>query len=52
MLKNGKVSDIDLFEAVKVGNRPVEEDSELLDTAKKLGIYVGTEYVKNEIIVK
>lgn len=48
MLKDGKVSDIDLFEAVKFGNRPVERDSELLDTAKKLGIYVGTEYIGDQ----
>ena len=48
MLKDGKISDIDLFEAVKFGNRPVEKDSELLDTAKKLGIYVGTEYIGDQ----
>ena len=45
ILKDGKVSDIDLFEAVKVGNRSVERDSKLLYTAKQLGIYVGTEYI-------
>lgn len=39
--KDGKVSDIDLFEAVKIGQRKIKEDDVLLITAKKLGIYIG-----------
>lgn len=41
--KNSKVTDIDLFEAVEIGQRRVEKDSNLLKTAKELGIYVGEE---------
>lgn len=48
ILKDGKVTDIDLYEAVKVGNRPVLEDDFLLKTAKSLGIYVGNEYIGNK----
>lgn len=43
ILKEGKVTDIDLFEAVKVGNRPVNKDDQIVTTAKALGIYVGDE---------
>ena len=48
ILKDGKVSDVDLYEAVKVGNRPVLEDDFLLKTAKALGIYIGNEYIRNK----
>lgn len=41
--KDGKVSDIDLFEAVKSKQRRVSKDSKLLQTAKDLGIYIGEE---------
>ena len=43
ILKNGQVSDIDLFEAVKSGNRHVMKDDYLVKTAKELGIYIGDE---------
>jgi 6-phosphofructokinase 1 len=43
VLKDGKVTDIDLFEAVQVGNRPVFADDNLVKTARALGIYVGEE---------
>ena len=39
---------LDLYEAVKVGNRPVLEDDFLLKTAKALGIYIGNEYIRNK----
>jgi 6-phosphofructokinase 1 len=41
VLKNGKVTDVDLFKAVKVGNRPVFKDDILVKTAVGLGMYVG-----------
>lgn len=43
ILKDGSVSDIDLFEAVKIGNRPVYKTDDSVKTAKKLGIYIGEE---------
>lgn len=43
ILKNGKVSDIDLYEAVKSGNSLVNQNDHLLETAKALGIYIGDE---------
>jgi 6-phosphofructokinase 1 len=43
IFKDGKITDVDLFEAVKVGNRPVLKDDNLLKTARALGIYVGDE---------
>ena len=39
----GSISDIDLYEAVKVGNRPVDPNDYLVKTARALGIYVGDE---------
>ena len=41
--KDGKISDVDLYEAVKVGNRPVYKDDYLVKTARALGIYIGEE---------
>lgn len=52
LLKDGKITDVDLFEAVKVGNRPVEKNSKLLQTAQELGIYIGEEYDPPVVIVK
>lgn len=39
--KNGSISDVDLYEAVKIGNSPVNKDDYLVKTARALGIYVG-----------
>jgi 6-phosphofructokinase 1 len=41
VLKNGEITDVDLFEAVAIGNRPVFKDDILVKTAQSLGIYVG-----------
>jgi 6-phosphofructokinase 1 len=41
VLKDGRVTDVDLFEAVAVGNRPLYKDDNLVKTAHALGIYVG-----------
>ncbi|MDR2526284.1 MAG: ATP-dependent 6-phosphofructokinase [Rickettsiales bacterium] len=41
ILKDGKVTDIDLFEAVDAGNRPVDKNDELVKVAREIGIYVG-----------
>lgn len=41
--KNGTISDVDLYEAVKIGNRPVDKDDYLVKTARALGIYIGDE---------
>ncbi len=43
ILKDGKISDIGLFEAVKTGNRPLSKDDNLVETARALGIYIGEE---------
>ncbi|MDD2839777.1 MAG: ATP-dependent 6-phosphofructokinase [Rickettsiales bacterium] len=43
ILKDGKISDVDLFDAVKVGNRPLSKDDNLVKTARNLGIYIGEE---------
>lgn len=43
VLKDGKVTDVDLFEAVKVGNRPLHNTDSLVKTARALGIYIGEE---------
>jgi len=43
VLKNGEVTDVDLFEAVKTGNRPVQKDDVSVRTARELGIYIGDE---------
>ncbi len=43
VLKNGKITDVDLHEAVKSGNRLVNKDDFLIKTAKSLGIYIGDE---------
>jgi 6-phosphofructokinase 1 len=43
VLRDGKVTDIDLFEAVAVGNRLVSNDDILVKTARTLGIYIGEE---------
>lgn len=43
ILKNGKVTDVDLYEAVKSGNRLIEKDNFLVKTARSLGIYIGDE---------
>ena len=43
VLKDGKITDVDLFEAVKVGNRPVSKDDNLVKVAKDLDIYIGEE---------
>jgi 6-phosphofructokinase 1 len=41
VLKEGKVTDVDLYDAVAVGNRPVSKDDDLLKTAAGIGIYIG-----------
>ena len=41
ILKDGKITDVDLFEAVKVGNRPVSKNDNLVKTARALGMYIG-----------
>ncbi|MDR3290040.1 MAG: ATP-dependent 6-phosphofructokinase [Rickettsiales bacterium] len=41
ILKDGKISDVDLYEAVASANRPVKKDDDLVKTARKIGIYVG-----------
>ncbi len=41
VLKDGKITDVDLIEAVQIGNRPVNKNDYLVKTAKALGIYVG-----------
>ncbi len=43
VLKDGKITDVDLFEAVKVGNRPVSKDDNLVKVARDLDIYIGEE---------
>lgn len=43
VLKDGEVTDVDLFEAVKTGNRPLKKDDSLVKTARALGIYIGEE---------
>lgn len=43
VFKDGKIEDVDLYEAVKVGNRPVDKNEYLVKTARALGIYVGDE---------
>ena len=43
VLKDGKISDVDLYEAVKAGNRLVSKDDYLVKTARDLGIYIGDE---------
>ncbi|HSQ97396.1 MAG TPA: ATP-dependent 6-phosphofructokinase [Rickettsiales bacterium] len=43
VLKDGKVTDIGLFDAVKTGNRPLLKDDNLVKTARALGIYIGEE---------
>ncbi|MBR2141515.1 MAG: ATP-dependent 6-phosphofructokinase [Rickettsiales bacterium] len=40
-LKDGKIVDVDLEEAVKTGSQFVDKHGDLVDTAKALGIYVG-----------
>ena len=40
-LKDGKIIDIDLSEAVKTGSRFVDINGDLVKTAKALGMYVG-----------
>jgi 6-phosphofructokinase 1 len=41
ILKDGLVQDIDLFEAVDSGNRPLKRDDNLLKVARDIGIYIG-----------
>ncbi|MDR1498672.1 MAG: ATP-dependent 6-phosphofructokinase [Rickettsiales bacterium] len=41
IIKDGRITDVDLFEAVAVGNRPVSKDDILVKTARALGMYVG-----------
>lgn len=43
VLKDGKITDVDLYDAVKEGSRPVKKSDHLVKTAKALGIYIGDE---------
>ena len=39
--KQGKITDISLEEAIKIGNSPVDPNGEMVRIARQLGIYVG-----------
>ena len=39
--QNGRITDLDLNEVLKVANSPVDPKSDLVQTARTLGIYVG-----------
>ena len=39
--QNGRITDMDLNEVLKVANSPVDPKSDLVQTARTLGIYVG-----------
>ena len=39
--KNGKITDISLEDALKIGNSPVDPNGEMVRIARQLGIYVG-----------
>lgn len=43
VLKDGKIIDVDLYDAVKSGSRNVGKNDSLVKTARALGIYVGEE---------
>ena len=52
VLKDGKITDVDLFEAVKTGNRPLSKDDILVKTASDLDIYIGENNSINNILIK
>lgn len=39
--KNGKISDMDLNQVLKISNTPVDPNGELVNVARNLGIYIG-----------
>ena len=38
---DGKITDISLEDALKIGNSPVNPNGEMVQIARQLGIYVG-----------
>ncbi|MDR0423617.1 MAG: ATP-dependent 6-phosphofructokinase [Rickettsiales bacterium] len=41
VFKDGKIQDVDLFEAVESGNRSVKNTDELVNVARAIGCYIG-----------